>query len=181
MNLYTLLSFHPKEDYYFSVIDKQGSIFDKFQLPEYREIPIRNNIIPIKEDFTSEYSLNLDDFLKEHDLYTCYTGGVGDLFSERAVVALKTELQSEIEFIPCMLKGQPIPVYAALFLKSAPIVKDFEGMGFIFENTHLSGVKYAVQDENKGIKFVTQAFVELVKKYNLKIECKLQTDDKAYQ
>lgn len=179
MNLYTLFSFHPKEEYYFSVIDKQGTIFDKFKLPECREIPIRNNIIPIKEDFISRYSLNLDDFLKEYDLYTCYTGGVGDLFSEKAVVALKTELHDEVEFIPCMLKGQPVPVYAALFLKSTPIVKDFEGMGFTFEDTHLSDVKYAVQDENKGVKFVTQAFVELVKKYDLKIECKLQTEDKA--
>ena len=181
MNLYTLLSFHPKEDYYFSVIDKQGSIFDKFQLPEYRQIPIKNNSIPLKEEFTGQYNLNIETFFKEYDIYTCHNGGVGDLFSERAVVALKTELQSEIEFIPCMLKGQPIPVYAALFLKTALIVKDFEGMGFTFEDKPLLDVQYAVQDENKGIKFVTQAFVELVKKYNLKIECKLQTDDKAYQ
>ncbi|MGE8553201.1 MAG: hypothetical protein ACN6OB_04585 [Chryseobacterium jejuense] len=179
MNLYTLFSFHPKEEYYFSVIDKQGSIFDKFQLPECREIPIRNNIIPIKEEFSKEYSLNLDDFFKEYDLYTCYTGGVGDLFSEKAVIALKAELQDEVEFIPCMLKGKPIPVYAALFLKTASIVKDFEGMGFSFENTLLPDVKYAVQDENKGIKFVTQTFVELVKKHDLKIECKQQTKNKA--
>ncbi|MBP2616310.1 hypothetical protein [Chryseobacterium jejuense] len=179
MNLYTLFSFHPKEEYYFSVIDKQGSIFDKFQLPECREIPIRNNIIPIKEEFSKEYSLNLDDFLKDYDLYTCYTGGIGDLFSEKAVSALRKELQDEVEFIPCTLKGQPVPVYAALFLKTALIVKDFEGMGFTFEGTSLPDVKYAVQDENKGIKFVTQAFVELVKKYNLKIECKQQTHDKA--
>lgn len=177
MNLYTLFSFHPKEDYYFSVIDKQGTIFDKFKLPECREIPIRNNIIPIKEEFTEEYSLNIDEFLKDYDIYTCYTGGTGDLFSEKAVVALKTQLQDEVEFIPCMLKGQKVPVYAALFLKIAPIVKDFEGMGFTFEDIPLSEVKYSVQDENKGIKFVTQAFVELVKKYDLKIECKLQTHD----
>jgi membrane protease subunit (stomatin/prohibitin family) len=78
-----------------------------------------------------------------------------------------------------MLKGQAIPVYAALFLKSAPIVKDFEGVGFTFEDTSLPDVKYAVQDENKGIKFVTQAFVELVAKYDLKIECKQQTHDKV--
>lgn len=179
MNLYTLFSFHPNEDYYFSVIDKQGTIFDKFQLPECRETSIRNNIIPIKEEFSQEYSLDLDDFLKDYDLYTCYTGGVGDLFSEKAVVALQTELQNEIEFIPCMLKGQSIPVYAALFLKTASIVKDFEGMGFSFENTLLPDVRYAVQDENKGIKFVTQAFAELVKKYDLKIECKLRTHDKV--
>lgn len=179
MNWYTLFSFHPKEEYYFSVIDKQGSIFDKFQLLECRKIPIGNNIIPIKEEFSKEYSLNLDDFFKDYDLYTCYTGGVGDLFSEKAVIALKAELQDEVEFIPCMLKGKPIPVYAALFLKTEFIVKDFEGMGFSFENTLLPNVKYAVQDENKGIKFVTQAFVELVEKYNLKIECKLRTHDKA--
>lgn len=178
MNLYTLFSFHPKEDYYFSVIDKQGHIFDKFQLPECRENLIRNNIIPIKEEFTKEYGLNLDDFLKDYDLYTCYTGGVGDLFSEKAIIALKTEVQDEIEFIPCMLKGQPIPVYAALFLKTAPIVKDFEGMGFTFEDITLPDVKYAVQDENKGVKFVTQAFVELVKKHDLKIECILRTQGK---
>lgn len=179
MNLYTLFSFHPKEDYYFSVIDKQGTIFDKFQLPECRGIPIRNNTIPIKEEFTKEYSQNLDDFLEDYDLYTCYTGGVGDLFSQKAVVALKAELQDEIEFIPCMLKGQEVPVYAALFLKTAPIVKDFEGMDFTFDD-HLSlNMKYAVQDENKGIKFVTQAFVELVEKYDLKIECKLRTHDKT--
>jgi hypothetical protein len=179
MNLYTLFSFHPKEDYYFSVIDKQGTIFDKFKLPECREIPIRNNIIPIKEGFTEEYGVKMEDFLNDYDLYTCYIGGVGDLFSEKAVRALKTELQNEIEFIPCMLKGQAIPVYAALFLKSAPIVKDFEGVGFTFEDTSLPDVKYAVQDENKGIKFVTQAFVELVAKYDLKIECKQQTHDKV--
>lgn len=179
MNLYTLFSFHAKEEYYFSVIDKQGTIFDKFKLPECREIPIRNNIIPIKEEFIEENSLKLDEFLKDFDIYTCYTGGVGDLFSEKAVIALKTELQNEIEFIPCMLKGHPIPVYAALFLKTAPIVKEFEGMGFSFENTLLPDIKYAVQDENKGIKFVTQAFVELVEKYDLNIECKQQTHDKA--
>lgn len=177
MNLYTLFSFHPKEDYYFSVIDKQGRIFDKFQISECRNIPIRNNIIPIKEDFVKEYSLDLDDFLKTYDLYTCYTGGVGDLFSEKAVIALKTELQGEVEFIPCMLKGQPVPVYAALFLKTIPIVKDFEGMDFIFEDTSIPDVTYAVQDEDKGVKFVTQAFVELVKKHHLNIECKLRTYD----
>lgn len=181
MNLYTLFSFHPKEDYYFSVVDHKGNIFDKFQLPEYRETPIRNNIIPIKENFIEEYSLHLEDFLKKYDLYTCYTGGVGDLFSEKAVIALRTELQEEVEFIPCMLKGQPIPVYTALFLKSVPIVKDFEGMTLTFEDIQLSDVKYAIQDENKGIKFVTQAFVELVKKYDLKIECKLQTEYKTEQ
>ncbi|MEJ5106817.1 MULTISPECIES: hypothetical protein [Chryseobacterium] len=179
MNLYTLFSFHPKEDFYFSVIDKQGNIFNKFQLPEYRETTIRNNCIPIKEEFTDQHCLDLNDFLKGYDIYTCYTGGVGDLFSEKAMVALKDELQGEIEFIPCMLKGEPIPVYAALFLKSAPIVKDFEGMGFSFEDIPLPDVKYAVQDENKGLKFVTQAFVKLVKKYDLKIECKLRTHDKA--
>lgn len=177
MNLYTFFSFHPKEEYYFSVIDKQGSIFDKFKLPECRNIPIRNNTIPIKEEFIQEYSLNLDDFLKDYDLYTCYTGGVGELFSEKAVIALKAELQNEVEFIPCILKGQPIPMYAALFLKAAPIVKDFKGMDFIFEE--ISIPDYAVQDENKGIKFVTQAFVELVKKYDLNIECKLSTYDKV--
>lgn len=179
MNWYTLFSFHPKEDYYFSVIDKKGTIFDKFQLPECRQIPIRNNIIPIKEEFTKEYSLNLNDFLEDYDLYTCYTGGVGDLFSERAVIALKTEAQEEVEFIPCILKGQPIPVYAALFMKTASIVKDFEGMGFTFEDPSVLDVKYAVQDKNKGVKFVTPAFVDLVKKYDLKIECKPQTQDKA--
>ncbi|BAP31112.1 uncharacterized protein CHSO_2075 [Chryseobacterium sp. StRB126] len=175
MNLYTLFSFHPKEEYYFSVIDKQGSIFDKFQLPECREIPIRNNTIPIKEEFTDQYSLNLNDFLEEYDIYTCYTGGVGDLFSEKAVSALRKELWDEVEFIPCMLKGQPVPMYAALFLKTASIVKDFEGMGFIFEDQPFPDAKYAVQDENKGIKFVTQAFVDLIEKHHLKIECKLRT------
>ncbi|WP_347218049.1 hypothetical protein [Chryseobacterium sp.] len=175
MNLYTLFSFHRKEDYYFSVIDQKGHIFDKFKLPECRETPIRNNIIPIKEEFSVQYNLNLDDFLKDYDLYTCYTGGVGDLFSEKAVIALKEELQDEVEFIPCMLKGQPIPVYAALFLKTGPVVKDFEGMGFIFEDLPLLDAQYVIQDENKGIKFVTHAFVELVKKHDLKIECKLQT------
>ncbi|WP_160138693.1 hypothetical protein [Chryseobacterium sp. c4a] len=179
MKLYTLFSFHPKEDYYFSVIDKKGNIFDKFKLPECRDIPIANNCIPIKEEFTDQYQLNLDDFLKEYDIYTCYTGGVGDLFSEKAVAALKTELQDEVEFIPCLLKGQLIPVYAALFLKSAPIVKDFEGMGFTFEGPLLLDAKYAVQDENKGIKLVTQAFVDLVKSNHLNIEFKLQTSDKA--
>lgn len=179
MNLYTLFSFHPKEDYYFSVIDKQGSIFDKFQIPECKGISIRNNGIPIKEDFTEPYDLHLPDFLKEYDLYTCYTGGVGDLFSEKAVLALKGELQGEIEFIQCLLRGKAIPVYAALFLKTTPIVKDFEGMGFTFENISLPDVIYAIQDENKGIKFVTDAFVELVKKYDLKIEYKLQTCNKA--
>lgn len=175
MNLYTLLSFHPQEDYYFSVIDKQGSIFDQFQIPECREIPIRNNRIPIKEEFTEQYNLNLDDFLKEYDIYTCYTGGVGDLFSEKAVSALRKDLQDEIEFIPCMLKGLQVPVYAALFLKTVLIIKDFEGMGFTFEDIPLLDVKYAVQDENKGVKFFTQAFVELVKQHNLKIECQQQT------
>ncbi|WP_164464374.1 hypothetical protein [Chryseobacterium sp. G0162] len=38
----------------------------------------------------------------------------------------------------------------------------------------------AVQNENKGIKFVTQAFLELMKQHNLKIECKLKTPNKAY-
>jgi hypothetical protein len=91
------------------------------------------------------------------------------LFSERAVIALKTEIQEEVEFIPCMLKGQPLPVYAALFMKTASIVKDFEGMGFTFEDPSVLDVKYAVQDKNKGVKFVTSAFVDLVKKYDLKI------------
>ncbi|MFC3758038.1 hypothetical protein ACFONJ_18835 [Chryseobacterium tructae] len=179
MNLYTLFSFHPKEDYYFSVIDKKGDIFDKFQLPECRKLSMRNNCIPIKEEFTDQYLLNLNDFLKQYDIYTCYTGGVGDLFSEKAVAILKTELQDEIEFIPCLLKGQLIPVYAALFLKSASMVKDFEGMGLAFEDPLFLNVKYAVQDENKGVKLVTQAFVDLVKKYHLNIEFTLQTSDKA--
>lgn len=178
MNVYTLFSFHPNEDYYFSVIDKKGDIFNKFQIPEYREFPVRNNMIPIKEEFTDQYNLDLNVFLNEYDLYTCYTGGVGDLFSEKAVDALKADLQDEIEFIPCMLKGQPVPVYAALFLKTAPMIKDFEGMGFTFEDSLSLNVKYAVQDENKGVKFVTQAFVELVKKHHLNIECTLRTYDR---
>lgn len=174
MNLYTLLAFHKGEDYYFSVIDRKGEIFDKFKLPECRNFPLRNNNIPLKEEFTEKYQLNLETFLKDYDLYTCYTGGVGELFSQQAVAALKEELRNEIEFIPCILKGQPIPVYAALFLKTTPIVKDFDGMNFTFENEVSINAKYAVQDENKGINFVTQAFVELVEKNNLTIECKLQ-------
>lgn len=177
MNLYTLFSFHEKEDYYFSVIDKQGIIFNKFQLPGYRDTPVRNNCIPIKEEFSEEHHLHLDDFLHQYDLYTCYTGGVGDLFSGKAVLALREELQGEVEFIPCMLKGRPVPVYAALFLKSAPLVKDFNGMGFTFEHWNTLDIKYAVQDENKGIKFVTRAFTELVKKHRLIIECRLQTNE----
>lgn len=171
INLYTLFSFHKKEDYYFSVIDRQGLIFDLFQLPECRNIPLKNNIIPLREEFTDQHSLDLDGFLKEYDLYTCYTGGVGDLFSERAVLSLGAALKDEVRFIPCRLKGQPIPVYAALFLKTMPLVKEFEGMGFAFEEKLSLNAEFAVQDENKGIKFVTSAFVELVKKHDLKIEC----------
>lgn len=174
MNLYTLFSFHEREDYYFTVIDRKGEIFDKFKLPECRDFPLKNNSIPLKEEFIEKYQLNLDTFLKDYDLYTCYTGGVGELFSQKAVSVLKEELKNEIEFIPCMLKGKPIPVYAALFLKTASIVEDFDGMSFKFENKVSFSAKYAVQDENKGINFVTQAFVELVEKNNLTIECRLQ-------
>ncbi|MEE6126794.1 hypothetical protein V2E39_05250 [Chryseobacterium arthrosphaerae] len=175
MNWYTLFSFHPKEDYYFSVIDKKGVIFDKFQFQECRDIPLRNNCIPVKEEFTEKHHVDLEVFLDEYDLYTCYTGGVGDLFSEKAVVVLREELKDEIEFIPCVLKGKPVPVYAALFLKTAPIVKDFDGMGFTFEEKQLLPIKYAVQDESKGIKLCTQAFADLVEKHQLKIEFTLHT------
>mgnify|MGYP003482914303 CR=1 FL=1 len=63
--LYTLFSFHEKEDYHFSVIDRDEVIFDKFNIPACKNNPIRNNIIPLKEDFTSEYNINLDKFLKQ--------------------------------------------------------------------------------------------------------------------
>lgn len=171
--LYSLFSFHKREEYYFSVSDTKKLIHQKFKIPECKNNPIRNNIIPLKEDFTSEYNINLDKFLKQYDLYTCY-GATSDLFSERAVELLQEELKEEVEFIPCAIKGEKVKIYAALFLKSASIVKDFKGMGYDFYPFETIDAKYAIMDQEMGIKFVTQKFVDLVQKHQLKMEFTLK-------
>lgn len=169
--LYTLFSFHKREAYHFSVVDRNGNIFDKFNIPEYRNNEIRNNIIPLKEEFIEEYKLNLDDFLNQYDLYTCYSG-TGDLFSEKAVNLLQNELKDEIKFIPCSLNGEKVKLYAALLLKSAAIISEQKGKNFEFYPTTDLNAEYAMQDENSAVKFVTQKFVDLVEKHRLKIEFK---------
>lgn len=173
LKLYTLFSFHKREDYHFLVIDKDESIFDKFKIPECKNNSIRNNTIPLKENFTSEYNINLDKFLKQYDLYTCY-GATSDLFSERAVELLQEELKDEVEFIPCTLKGEKVKIYAALFLKSASIVKDFKGIGYDFYPFETIDTEYAIMDREMGIKFVTQKFVDLVQKHQLKMDFTLK-------
>ena len=171
LKFYTLFSFHKREEYHFSVVDRDGNIFDKFNIIECRNNEIRNNVIPLKEDFIEEYKLNLDDFLNQYDLFTCYSG-TGDLFSERAVNLIQNELKDEIEFIPCSLKGEKVKLYAALFLKSATIISDQKGMDFEFYPNANLDAQYAIQDENNAVKFVTQKFVDLIKKHKLKIEFK---------
>lgn len=171
--LYSLFSLHKREEYHFLVIDRDELIFAKFKIHECKNYLIRNNIIPLKEDFTSEYNINLDKFLKQYDLYTCY-GATGDLFSERAVELLQEELKDEVEFIPCAIKGEKVKIYAALFLKSAPIIQDFKGMGYDFYPFQTIDAEYAIMDQEMGIKFVTQKFVDLVQKHQLKMEFELK-------
>ena len=166
--LYTLFAFHKREEYFFSVIDRDESIFDKFKIPECKNNSIKNNIIPLKEQFIEHYNLNLDDFLSQYDLYTCY-GGTSDLFSERAVNVLRDELKNEVEFIPCSIKGEKVKIYAALFLKTARMISSFAGMGFEFYPLNNINAKYAIQDE-KGVKFVTQKFVDLIEEHQLVME-----------
>lgn len=166
--LYTLFTFHKREEYFFSVIDRDESIFDKFKIPECKNNPIKNNIISLKEQFIEHYNLNLDNFLNQYDLYTCY-GATNDLFSERAVNLLRDELKNEVEFIPCSIKGEKVKIYAALFLKSARMISSFAGMGFEFYPLNNIDAEYAIQDE-KGAKFVTQKFVDLIEKHQLVME-----------
>ena len=171
--LYTLFSFHEKEDYHFSVIDKNAVLFDKFNIPEcknnpIKNNPIKNNIIPLNEQFIEHHNLNLEEFLNQCDLYTCYSG-TSDLFSERAVNLLRDELKNEVEFIPCSIKGEKVKIYAALFLKSARMISSFVGMGFEFYPLNNVNAEYAIQDE-KGVKFVTQKFVDLIEKHQLVME-----------
>lgn len=150
------------------MIDKNGVLFDKFKIPECKNNPIKNNIIPLKEQFIEDYNLNLDDFLSQYDLYTCY-GATSDLFSERAVNVLRDELKNEVEFFPCSIKGEKVKIYAALFLKTARMISSFAGMGFEFYPLNNINAEYAIQDE-KGVKFVSQKFVDLIEKHQLVME-----------
>lgn len=169
MKLYKLTSFHQREDYHFSVHDPKNELFDKFNFPDCKDLQIRNNTIPLKEDFISNYGLNLATFLKQYDLYSS-SSGLGDLFSERAVTALQEELKTEIEFIPCSLNNELVPMFAGLFLKTAPLNADYEGMKIVYDKTIEISAHYALQDDMSGMCFVTQNFVDFVENLKLKIE-----------
>lgn len=171
MKLYTLTSFHKREDYHFSLHDPKKELFNKFNFSDCKNLKIRNNTIPLKEEFISKYNLNLAGFLKQYDSYTSYSG-LGDLFSERAVTVLQEELKTEIEFIPCSLKGELVPIYAPLFLKSTPLKADYEGMKIVYDQSIEILSEYAIQDDISGMRFVTQKFVDLVQKHHLKMNFK---------
>lgn len=167
-NIYTLAPLHKREAFHFEVIDPKGVLFNKFNVPDCREILVRNNLIPLKEKFTDLYGVVLDDFLLEYDVFVCY-GGVKDLFSERAVLALKDVLKGEIVFIPCSIRGQKVPLYAALFLNSAPLLLDSPGMGLDFVKGASFDVDFAIQDSNLCVRFFTEEFVNLTKQHRLRI------------
>lgn len=159
MQFYTI---YPCEDvnrdFSFDLKGNQRRIIDFFKFDE-------NNGFLNFPTINLTYDEELSDFLEDTLSYDFYYSSSGVLlFSKRFYQQLNQQLALECEFYKCLINGAESDIYA-LRIKNKMSILDQEERPK--SDIHLS---YIVKDDEKPyIYMVTDAFIQLVDEYNLKM------------